>query len=194
MTDLTSTARRRELGAELRRLREQSGYNGMDMATRLSWTASMLSRAETGKRPVSSLEVASYTGLCGIAGEELAQLLGLAGESDNYRLKPHGQLPDALRTLIFHESTANEIQSFQPIYIPGMVQTEDYARALFKETGILDPASIERQVKIRMSRRGTLSKWNPPQCTFYLHEVRHEALDVRVRVRDPCRRAVAAVW
>lgn len=65
MTDLTSTARRRELGAELRRLREQSGYNGIDVATRLSWTASMLSRAETGKRPASPLEVASYTACAG---------------------------------------------------------------------------------------------------------------------------------
>ncbi|HVV18226.1 MAG TPA: helix-turn-helix transcriptional regulator [Pseudonocardiaceae bacterium] len=50
MTELVSTARRRELGAELRRLRELRGMNGLDMAHRLEWTPSMVSRAETGKR------------------------------------------------------------------------------------------------------------------------------------------------
>jgi transcriptional regulator with XRE-family HTH domain len=170
MTDLTSTARRRELGAELRRIRELSGYNGLDMANRLSWTTTMLSRVETGKRTVSPLEVASYTGLCGVAGDELAELLGLADEPDNYRLKPHGLLPDALRTLIFHESTANEIDTVEPVYMPGVMQTEDYARAVFWEAGILDPADIEDAVRIRMSRHDVLTRWNPAQCAFYVHE------------------------
>jgi transcriptional regulator with XRE-family HTH domain len=171
MSGFVSTARRRELGAELRSIREGRGYNGLDMATRLGWAPSMVSRAETGKRPMTRIEVATYTALCGIAGPRLAELLSLADEPDDYRLKPHGgRLPDELRTLIFHESTARDIEIYEPIYIPGITQTEDYARALFQETGILDPADIENRVQVRMSRRQVLTKVSPAQCTLYVHE------------------------
>ncbi len=131
MSDLVSTARRRELGAELRRLREQQGINGQDMAARLQWTPTMISRVETGKRVVSQLEVLKYTTVCGLDADEQTLLLDLAVEPDDYRIKCHaGKLPDELRTLMFHESTATTIESFESIYIPGLTQTEDYARAL----------------------------------------------------------------
>jgi transcriptional regulator with XRE-family HTH domain len=171
MTDTTSTARRRELGAELRRIREQRGFNGLDLATRLSWTATMLSRVETGKRAMTQLEVATYIAMCGVAGRQLEELLALADEPDDHRLKSHeGRIPDELRTLIFHESTATEIDTVEPIYVPGVTQTEDYARAVFTEADILAPADIENAVRIRMSRRDVLTRWNPAQCAFYVHE------------------------
>ncbi len=95
MSDYVSTARRRELGAALRRIRERRGLNGQDMATRLGWAPSMVSRVETGKRPMTLVEVATYTGLCNVAGEEQVELLSLAIEPDDYRIKPHdGEMPD----------------------------------------------------------------------------------------------------
>src|ERR1700754_4591599 len=106
MAEVLSTARRRELGAELRRIRDHSGLNGVDMAWRLGWDPSMLSRAETGKRGITNVEIASYTGLCGVAGDQLAELLKLAEEPAAHRIKPDGgKLPEQLRTLIFHEET-----------------------------------------------------------------------------------------
>ncbi|HEX5403190.1 MAG TPA: helix-turn-helix transcriptional regulator [Pseudonocardiaceae bacterium] len=171
MSEIVSTARRRELGAELRRIREGCGYNGIDMALRLNWAPSMVSRAETGKRPMTRIEVATYTALCGVAGQRLTGLLGLADEPDDNRLKSHGDLvADALRTLVFHEQTAVEIESFQPIYIPGVAQTEDYARAVFEGTGIIKPADIENFVQIRVARRDVITRFRPAQCTFYVHE------------------------
>ncbi|HEY3753297.1 MAG TPA: DUF5753 domain-containing protein [Pseudonocardiaceae bacterium] len=101
----------------------------------------------------------------------MTELLSLADEPDDNRLKPHGgRVPDELRTLIFHEQTANEIHSFQPIYIPGVAQTEDYARALFVEGGIIDAADIENCVQIRVSRRDVITRVDPAQCVFYVHE------------------------
>jgi transcriptional regulator with XRE-family HTH domain len=171
MTETVSTGRRRELGAELRRIREQRGYKGYDMASRLGWTTSTVSRVETGKRSLTQVEVATYTALCGVVGEELDELLELAKEPDSYRIKPHGgRLSDELRTLIFHESTATDIETVEPIYIPGLAQTPDYARALFEEGGATDKAQIEEWVRIRMERRSLLSGWSPPQCVFYVHE------------------------
>lgn len=172
MTFFPSTGRRRELGADLRHLRQTRGYTGTDMAQRLKWTTTMLSRAETGKRPMSTIEVATYTAVCGVTGEAQDELIALAEEPDDrYRLKAHpGKIPDVLRTLMFYESTASAIESVQPLNIPGIVQTPEYARALFDEGGWFDRATIEDCVKIRMSRREVLTRVDPALCTFYVHE------------------------
>jgi transcriptional regulator with XRE-family HTH domain len=172
MTDtMPSTARRRELGAELRRLREQCGYNGYDMASRLKWTASKLSRVETGKRPMSTMEVVMYTAMCGVAGDQLTELVTMAGESDSHRLKLHdGRIPDEMQSLIFNETSATEIDNIEPVYIPGLLQTEDYCRSVFWETGVEEPDAIEGYVQTRMSRREAITKTDPAQCRFYLYE------------------------
>jgi transcriptional regulator with XRE-family HTH domain len=131
MTDLISTGRRRELGAELRRLRERMGINGQEMAARLEWTTTSISRAETGKRAVSQFEVLKYTTVCGADAMTQAALMDLAVEPDDYRIMRHdGWLPDALKALMFHESTAIAIDTYEPIYIPGTMQTEDYIRVV----------------------------------------------------------------
>jgi transcriptional regulator with XRE-family HTH domain len=170
MTELGSTARRRELGAELRRLREQRGLNGLDMAHRLEWTPSMVSRAETGKRLTTQLEVLKYTTICGLNAAAQEELLRLAAEPDDYRIKPHDGLPDELQTLIFHESTATAIDIFEPIYLPGLVQTEDYIRALFVAGGKINPADMDKLVDARLERRRVILRVDPAQCSLFVHE------------------------
>lgn len=171
MTDFSSTARLRELGATLRRCREACGITGTEMAARLHWHVSTVSRTETGKRSISAIEVATYLGLCGITDERLDELVALTSEPDDYRIKPHlGKMPDGLRSLIFHESTASTIENFEPIFMPGYLQTEDYTRALLEESGNADPANIPTWVEIRKARRAVLTKYNPAQCTFLIHE------------------------
>lgn len=171
MSELVSTARRRELGAALRQLREQHGFNGLDMALRLGWTQTMVSRIETGKRPVTPMEVVKYTSACGVHDAQQDALLQLADEPDDYRLKLHdGKLPDELRALIFHESTASTIESYQPIYIPGITQTEDYARAVFEAAEIFDAAAIDRLIEVRMARHDALTRPYPAQCELFVHE------------------------
>jgi transcriptional regulator with XRE-family HTH domain len=171
MTIFVSTARRRELGAELRRIRESRGYNGMELAEQLQWTTTMLSRAETGKRPMTVAEVATYTGFCGVTGERQRKLLDLLDEPDDYRIKPHeGQIPDQLRSLIFHESTASYIEIFEPIFIPGITQTPEYARALLEEGGMVDSADIDHLVDIRLGRRSVLTRIDPAMVSLFVHE------------------------
>lgn len=131
----------------------------------------MLSRAETGKRSMTTIEVATYTAVCGVTGEAQDELIALAEEPDYCRLKRHAdEIPDALRTLIFHESTASAIESVQPLYLPGITQTPEYARALFEMGGKFDPAVIESRVATRMGRREVLTRHDPAQCSLYIHE------------------------
>jgi transcriptional regulator with XRE-family HTH domain len=171
MSELVSTARRRELGAALRRIREQYGLKGQDMAERMGWLPSQISRVETGKRLMTPVEVATYTALCDVAGPQLAELLRLAAEPDDYRIERHlRRIPDGLRPLIFHEQTASSIEIYEPIFMPGLMQTEDYIRALFAEGGMVPPGEIEGQTQNRLSRRSIITRIYPTQCWFYVHE------------------------
>jgi Domain of unknown function (DUF5753) len=118
------------------------------------------------------VDVGHYLGMCGAGDDVLQDLLELVNEPDDFRLQRHqGRISDQLRTLIFHESTATQIRSYQPMYIPGVAQTADYARAVFEASGILEPPQIEGRVQIRTGRVDmVLGRPKPAQCTYYIHE------------------------
>ncbi|MFL6144409.1 MAG: helix-turn-helix domain-containing protein [Labedaea sp.] len=173
MTSLReSTARTRELGAELRRVREAARYTGKELAWKLGWSPSKVSRMETGDRGTSEMDAAVYAAFCGAIGDDLHRLLGLAQVvDDNHWLQVRGErLPDELRSLIALETTAEIITYYEPLVIPGLLQIEDYARAVFRETGVLPAESVESRVRIRMDRQRLLNRRNPPEVTFFVHE------------------------
>jgi transcriptional regulator with XRE-family HTH domain len=171
MGDIQTTGRRREVGAELKRIRKQTNLPAYKVAANLGWTASHISRSEAGKRRVTDVDAGHYLGICGAGTEQLQELLKIVNEPDDYRLQIHdGRVPDQLRTLIFFESTASHIHSFEPTYIPGVLQTPDYARALFEESGLDEPFSIEDGVRARVGRGAVLTGPRPPRCLFLVHE------------------------
>lgn len=167
-----STARGRELGAELRKRRKAAGWQTQELADKLGWSAAKVSRMETGVRGQSEVDVAVYLTFCKVLREELNELLDLARETDKGRwLRPHGErLPDELRTLIFHENTAASIHSYEPLLIPGLLQTEAYTRALFTWAGLMPRDMIETRVRARLDRQGLLRRSNSPLCFFFIHE------------------------
>lgn len=166
-----STARARELGGELREARERTRLHASDMARVLGWSASKVSRLESGTRGTSEVDVAIYLASCGVDRGELERLLDLAREVDGgYWLRPHGrQLPDELRSLIFQENIARTITSYEPLLIPGLLQTEGYARGLFRWLG-QHPDRVEMKVQARLDRQSLLRRQRPPGFTCYVHE------------------------
>jgi len=171
MSELQTTGRRREVGAELKRIRQQTDLPAYKVAAKLGWTPSHISRSEAGKRKVTDVDAGHYLGMCGAHDDELQEILKIVNEPDDYRLQIHdGRIPDQLRTLIFFETTAIHIGSFEPIYIPGILQTPDYARALFEESGLDEPFSIEDGVRARIGRSAALTGPKPPRCLFLVHE------------------------
>lgn len=173
MSDLReSTARTRELGSELRRVRENARYSGKELATKLGWSQSKVSRMETGSRTISEVDAATYLAYCGVAGDELNRILELTSAChDEYWLQARGQrLADELHSLIVQETTAQVITYYEPMVIPGLLQTEDYARALFHECDLLPAEAIEPLVRTRMERQRLLRRQYPPKVTFYVHE------------------------
>jgi transcriptional regulator with XRE-family HTH domain len=165
-----SSALSRELGAELRKAREKAGFVGYQLANRLGWSASKISRAETGLQPLGEVDTAIFLSYCHAEREETKYLMGVARElSDAYHLRPHGSaLPDELRTLIIQETTADVITDFEVTRIPGLLQTEDYARALLAASSV--PAKeISARVQARMDRQTLLAR-PKPDITFFIHE------------------------
>lgn len=166
------TAHGRELGAELRRWRKSAGFNGQDMARRLGWSTTKVSRVEVGARPISETDIVMYLASCGLSEDAIDPVLALAREGrQDHRLKAHGeQLPDELKTLIFLEQTAAEIHGYELVLVHGLFQTEDYMRALLREYARYVGESFEFRVRARLDRQQLLKRSEPPFCKFFLHE------------------------
>lgn len=126
---------------------------------------------EKGERGVSEVDVAIYLAFCGVLREQMDELLALARETDDGQwLQSHGErLADELRTLVFHETTARTIHGFELNVVPGLFQTEEYARALLCRM-LVPENGIEVRVQARMDRQGLVRRLDPPQFDFYVHE------------------------
>jgi transcriptional regulator with XRE-family HTH domain len=163
-----STARRRELGNELKFVREQAKLSGHALARIVGWLPSTISRYEGGQRTPSELDVAVFLTACGVKRDELVRLLELAREVDSaYWVRP---LPDGLRSLMIQEGSASMIRSYEPLVVPGLLQTEDYIRAIYQWSDTVDEKDIDRMVSSRLSRQSLLRRRNPPRSKFYVHE------------------------
>lgn len=166
------SAQARELGAELWRIRKQANVSGRDIARTLHYDKSTISRIENGTRTISELDVAMYLVTCRASEGEFKRLTALVRQLSNGPwLRCHGDaLPDELRSLIFQESTASALTSFVPLLIPGLLQTEDYARAVFRWAGLVPEDGIDMRVRARLGRQRLLDRHPRPRLTFYLHE------------------------
>ena len=170
--DRDSSATGREIGDELKRFRVGAGLLASDLADMLGCSASKISRMESGVRGYSELDVTMFLATCRASREDVVRVLDLVREqADGYRIRPHReQLPDELRSLIVTETQATEIIEFEPQIIPGILQIEDYARAVFGWFGLHDETGIDLRVKARLSRQKLLRRRDPPRFTFYLQE------------------------
>lgn len=184
MSEGRSTGRSRQLGAELRKRREATKRTRQEVARELGWSASKVSRLESGNRGQSEVDVAIYLTFCGVLRDELDELLAPTREADaGYRLQQHGeQLPDELHSLVFYETTATMIDNFELNRLPGLTQTEDYARALLRQSVSFPADGLEPRVQARMDRQSLIKRLNPPQFSFIVHEqaLRLQVGDIRV--------------
>ncbi|MFD1146016.1 DUF5753 domain-containing protein [Saccharothrix hoggarensis] len=168
-----SNARSRELGEELRRVRHRARRSSANTAQDLGWSLGKLSKLETGSRGTSSWEIASLIGRLGADKATRDRILAIADEPDNGSfLRAHDQIPDILTALTLHEQLALTITTYEPLTMPSLAQTEDYACAL---TG-------DRTLALaRLTRQNTLHQQdNGPETTVFVHEAA-----LRTMVGDP---------
>ena len=166
------TIRSRELGEGLREAMKQAGLNGKQAAQLLDVTPSYVSMLLAGKRGASELDITAFLGVCRVRGAERDRLPALCREQDNPGwFQQHGsRLPKQLVTLIDHENKAVTISDFQPMVVPGLLQTAEYARALIRRTANVPTNEVEDRVAARLARQSLFSRDRPARFTYYLHE------------------------
>ena len=173
MTTPSPTVRRKRLTVELRRLREQAGLTCEDVGHRLECSGTRISRIETGRigaRPGDVRELLEIYGVTGAAADSLVQLARDARRKGWWHAYSR-VLPPWLEAYVGLESDAARLHDFQPSVVPGLLQIEDYARAILRDAPYADYGEdIDQQLALRMRRQAVLDQPRPPQVRMVLGE------------------------
>ena len=169
------TVRRRRLAAELRRLRLQSDQTAEAVANLLGWSKAKVSRYELAQSGLKPSDVESLLDVYGVRGERRAQLLTLAREATErgWWEAYSDVLGEEYLAYIALEAEATSVLQFHINVVPGLLQTEQYARDVIsglRAVRQIPPALIERQVETRMIRQQVLTRDQPLQLAVVLDE------------------------
>jgi transcriptional regulator with XRE-family HTH domain len=167
------TVRRRRLALELRRLREAARLTCEEVADHLECSASKISRVETGRVSVSPRDVRDMLGLYGVPAEQRESLVQLARDSrqKGWWHAFSDTMQPQMATYVGLESAASEIRIYEVSLIPGLLQTEDYARAVIRAGMMNSPSEdVERKVALRMARQPAVTRDDPPKIWAVLDE------------------------
>ncbi len=158
---------------ELKRLREATGLTQEEVAGQLDWHPTKIMRIETGRTAPHPNDVRVMLGLYGVSDPEvLSGLLKLAKDARQrgwwYSYKD--VLLSRFELFLGLESEADTIRDFELTMIPGLLQTDDYARELIRGLMAYDAAEIERRIELRMARQKILTREDAPQLWAILDE------------------------
>lgn len=168
------TVPRRQLGRYLRDLRNRSRLTVRAAATELEWSEAKIWRIETGQTGMRSLDVESMCRIYGAPPDMTEALKGLAKET-----KARGWwhsygdvIPEYFDVYIGLEEAAASFSIYQAELVPGLLQTEDYARTLIRaDNPEADDTQIDQRVGVRMARQALLVRPTAtPAFDFLLNE------------------------
>jgi transcriptional regulator with XRE-family HTH domain len=185
------TTRRRRLGLELRRLREAADLTGDDVAKRLGWSVSKVSRIEKARAAVPWSDVSDLLDVYGVDGETRAALIQLCKDSKQQAWwQSYNDVLASFKNLANYidlESAASALSIYTPLTVPGLLQSEDYARAVIATARPLElrEEEIERRVELRLRRQTVMAKDPPLRLWAIMDEA---ALHREVGGRDVMRR------
>jgi transcriptional regulator with XRE-family HTH domain len=167
------TLRGRRLAMELQRRREATGMSREEVSRQLEWSTSTVFRIETGRNRPQPGNVRALLELYGVTGPERDGLIQLTRDAR----KPgwwhsfRDVLPNPYEVYIGLEAGAASIRNFEPVVVPGLLQTADYAREVFRNGPIeLDPDDVERLVEVRLARQEILARDDRPRLWAVIDE------------------------
>jgi transcriptional regulator with XRE-family HTH domain len=167
--------RRRRLAAELRRIREERGEHGDTVAAALNWSHSKISRYELAKTGLKTKDVErllDYYEVTGARREHLLALARQAAERGWWEDYSDAASSDLLQTIgLEHEASSIAVWHLE--VVPGLLQTEAYARHVISSYDQVEPVApgvIERRVLLRMQRQQALTREPPPRLDVVLDE------------------------
>jgi transcriptional regulator with XRE-family HTH domain len=164
------TVRRRRLASELRRLREAAELTIDEVGEKLECSASKISRIETGHVGVTPRDARDMLELYGIMGDEQDALVQLAREARKRGWwYPYNELFTG--SFVGLETDAKTLRAYQALLVPGLLQTERYARTVIRAMRPdADEVEIKRRVAARMARQQLLNEPSPPEYWAVMDE------------------------
>ena len=175
MPDQGSQAvRQRRLAAELRRLREQAGLTGDEAAEQLGWSGSKISRIELHRIGVKAADLTRLLDLYQVDAAYGQELQALATESSRTGRGPVAAgMPADFAEYLSAEREAGSIWHWNPLAVPGLLQTEAYTRAVhlgYQSMFRLPPGDVERRIQLRRNRQQVLSRIPPLGLSVVIDE------------------------
>jgi len=175
VVDGSPTVRRRRLGLILRNMREKTGLTGEEVGAAIERSGSWVSRVETGRVGLRGRDLNDLLKVYGNDEQSVADdLLALAreGKQRGWWSKYADTLSGPYATYIGFESEAAELLSYETLVVPGLLQTEEYARSVFGSSMRPNNSgdSVERKVAVRMARQELLTGENPRKVWAILDE------------------------
>ncbi len=165
-----TTVRLRRIGAEMRKLRKAAGLTREDVVERTSMNMTTLYRIEYARVKPQPRSLRNLLDIYGVGREQQTELLTLLKESGqkSYLHTYTSELPETYATFISFEDEARSESYYQSLHVPGLLQTEGYARAVIR--GTLPDASqdeVERRVEARMARQAVLTRADEDPLKFW---------------------------
>lgn len=169
----TPTVRLRRLAAELRRLRTAADMTREDASAKTGINYATLYRIETARARPQMRTLAALLQLYGVEQDQREYLNDLCRDAATQGwLRPyHSELPEEYTAYISFESEAQGVRNYESLFVPGLLQTENYARAVIR--GVLPSATedeVEDLVRARMERQNVLTKPAPLKLWAVLDE------------------------
>lgn len=165
------TVKRRKLGNRLRQLR--GNRRAADVAKEMGWSEPTFSRAETGKKNLAVREVRKLLDIYEVDEEQRRALLILARQAQQigWWHEYSAVLPEDFGAFADYEDEAAVQYIYQPIFVPGLFQTDDYARHIMRSNRFEDTDDeIEQRIEARSTRWELLKRAKPPRLLVVLEE------------------------
>jgi transcriptional regulator with XRE-family HTH domain len=167
------TIKRRRLGTALRRRREQTGHSTESAAAALGWSQSKMSRIETAATAVTPDDVRKLLELYGAASDEVNSLVNLAMEDrqPSWWRQYSDVLPENFSGYLSLESEASRILTYESEVVPGLLQTDAYARVVLGQHPLtVMPYEIEQAARLRVARQSRLRGPDPLELDVVINE------------------------
>jgi transcriptional regulator with XRE-family HTH domain len=162
------------LGKRLQDLRERAGMKREEAAQVLRVAPGTIRRMETAEVALKIPYVQLLLGAYGIGDEEARGFVELAEEANKpgWWQRFHDVLPHWFSMYVSLEGAASLIRAYEPQFVPGLLQTEDYARAIMfgGAIGHTEPEDVERHVALRMQRQSLLTRPDAPRLWAVMDE------------------------
>lgn len=161
---------RRRLRVTLRNMREYSGITQREAAHDLDWSVSKIIRIEAGTTGISVSDLRALLQLYRVDDPEQARELEMMARASKVRpwfSRYHGMISPAFAQYLGYEASCSAMRQFQISTVPGMLQTEEYARALHQARATSD---AEAYVELLMERQELLDREDSPDMFFILDE------------------------